>query len=42
MMGPYNMLSLLLVKNYISMSEQNRGLDRNDQIIYLPITAYLN
>ena len=41
-MGPYNMLSLLLVKNYISIYEQNRGLDRNDQIIYLPITAYLN
>ena len=42
MKGPYNMLSLLLVKNYIILSEKNRGLDRNDQIIYLPITAYLN
>ena len=36
------MVSPLLVKHNINHPEQNRDLDRNDQIIYLPITAYLN
>jgi hypothetical protein len=36
------MVSPLLVKYNISFFKQNRDLDRNAQIFYLPITAYLN